>query len=74
MAKNQPATHTHDDSFQFTPTSASWPNAVEGFVAKLTRKRLRRGSVRGIVDLQAAIHRVKGAQQDGQAFRLDRQS
>ena len=29
----------------------------EGFFAKLTRKRLRRGSFRGIVDLQAAIHR-----------------
>lgn len=43
--------------FHFTPTSASWLNAVEGFFAKLTTKRLRRGSFRGIVDLQAAIHR-----------------
>jgi transposase len=43
--------------FHFTPTSASWLNAVEGFFAKLTTKRLRRGSCRGIVDLQAAIHR-----------------
>ncbi len=43
--------------FHFTPTSASWLNAVEGFFAKLTHKRLRRGSFRGIVDLQAAIHR-----------------
>jgi transposase len=43
--------------FHVTPTSASWLNAVEGFFAKLTSKRLRRGSFRGIVDLQAAIHR-----------------
>lgn len=43
--------------FHFTPTSASWLNAVEGFFAKLTRKRLRRGSFRGGVDLRAAIHR-----------------
>jgi len=43
--------------FHFTPTSASWLNAVEGFFAKLTRKRLRRASFRGIVELQAAIHR-----------------
>lgn len=44
--------------FHFTPPSASWLNAVEGFFAKLTRKRLRRASFSGIVDLQAAIHRV----------------
>src|SRR5215204_2059130 len=43
--------------FHFTPTSASWLNAVEGFVAKLTSKRLRRGIFSGIVDLQAAINR-----------------
>jgi transposase len=43
--------------FHFTPTSASWLNAVEGFFAKLTRQRLRRGSFVGLVDLQAAIHR-----------------
>jgi hypothetical protein len=40
-----------------TPTSASWLNAVEGFFAKLTRQRLRRGVFTGIVDLQAAINR-----------------
>src|SRR3954462_3577641 len=43
--------------FHFTPTSASWLNAVEGFFAKLTRQRLKRGVFRGIVDLQAAINR-----------------
>jgi hypothetical protein len=30
--------------FHFTPTSASWLNAVEGFFAKLTRQRLKRGA------------------------------
>jgi transposase len=30
-------------TFHFTPTSASWLNAVEGFFAKLTRQRLKRG-------------------------------
>ena len=40
-----------------TPTSASWLNAVEGFFAKLTRQRLKRGVFKGIVDLQAAINR-----------------
>jgi transposase len=29
--------------FHFTPTSASWLNAVEGFFAKLTRQRFKRG-------------------------------
>jgi transposase len=43
--------------FHFTPTSASWLNAVEGFFAKLTRRRLKRGVFRSIVDLQAAINR-----------------
>jgi len=43
--------------FHFTPASASWLNAVEGFFAKLTRQRLKRGVFKGIVDLQAAINR-----------------
>jgi len=43
--------------FHFTPTSASWLNAVEGFFAKLTNRRLKRGAFRSIVDLQAAINR-----------------
>jgi len=44
-------------TFHFTPTSASWLNAVEGFFAKLTRRRLQRGVFRSVVDLQAAINR-----------------
>ncbi len=43
--------------FHFTPTSSSWLNAVEGFFAKLTRRRLKRGVFRSISDLQAAINR-----------------
>jgi transposase len=47
-------------TFHFTPTSASWLNAVEGFFSALTRRRLRRGTFTGIVDLQAAIKRYIG--------------
>ena len=43
--------------FHFTPTSASWLNAVETFFSALTRRRLRRGIFCSIVDLQAAINR-----------------
>jgi transposase len=44
-------------TFHFTPTSASWLNAVEGFFAKLTRRRLQRGVFRSVNDLQTAINR-----------------
>jgi hypothetical protein len=44
-------------TFHFTPTSASWLNAIEGFFAKLTRQRLKRGVFRSVVDLQVAINR-----------------
>jgi transposase len=43
--------------FHFTPTSASWLNAIEGFFAKLTKKRLKRGVFRSLPDLKDAIHR-----------------
>ena len=42
--------------FHFTPTSCSWLNAVETFFSRLTRRRLRRGVFRSVVDLQAAIN------------------
>ncbi len=45
------------DVFHLTPTSCSWLNAVEGFFSKLTRRRLKRGVFRSIVELQAAINR-----------------
>jgi transposase len=43
--------------FHFTPTSCSWLNAVETFFATLTKRRLKRGAFRSVVDLQAAINR-----------------
>ena len=62
------AAHKHDKvrawlarhprwTFHFTPTSSSWLNAVEGFFAKLTRRRLKRGVFRSLTELQAAINR-----------------
>ncbi len=50
--QRHPRFHLH-----FTPTAASWLNAVEGFFAKLTKQRLKRGVFHSIVDLQAAINR-----------------
>ncbi len=43
--------------FHFTPTSESWLFSVEGFFAKLTRRRLRRGAFVSTADLQQAINR-----------------
>lgn len=44
-------------TFHFTPTSCSWLNAVEGFFAKLARRRLKRGTFVSVFDLQSAINR-----------------
>jgi transposase len=55
--------------FHFTPTSCSWLNAVETFFAKLTKRRLKRGVFRSIVDLQAAINRfIEEANHDPKPF------
>ena len=43
-------------TFHFTPTSASWLNAVENFFSKMTRQRIRRGVFHSIADLQTAIN------------------
>ena len=43
-------------TFHFTPTSASWLNAVENFFSKMMRQRIRRGVFRPIADPQAAIN------------------
>ena len=57
-------------TFHFTPTSASWINAVEGFSAKLTNRRLKRGVFHSIVAHQAAVNRfVKEAKQNSKPFR-----
>jgi len=62
------ATHKHPDvmewiekhprfAFHFTPTSASWLNAIEGLFATLTKRRLKRGVFRSLQELKVAIHR-----------------
>ena len=62
------AAHKHDKvrawlarhprwTFHFIPTSSSWLNAVEGFFAKLAKRRLKNGVFHSLVDLQAAINR-----------------
>jgi transposase len=44
-------------TFHFNPTSCSWFNAIERFLAILTERRLKDGVFRSVVDLQAAINR-----------------
>ncbi|NUB29806.1 IS630 family transposase [Azospirillum brasilense] len=62
------ATHTHPKVlawladhprwvFHFTPKSASWINAVEGFFSIITRRSIRRGVFKSVADLQDAIAR-----------------
>ena len=62
------ATHKHPDVmewiekhprfvFHFTPTSASWLNAIEGLFATLTKRRFKRGVFRSLQELKDAIHR-----------------
>jgi transposase len=43
--------------FHFTPTSASWLNAVEGFFSTITRRRIRRGVFKSVAELEEAIRR-----------------
>jgi transposase len=47
-------------TFHFVPTSCSWLNAIEGFFARLTRRRLKHGVFHSVGDLQAAINRFIG--------------
>ena len=46
----RPRFHTH-----FTPTSASWLNAVEGWFAQLERRALQRGTFTSVAELREAI-------------------
>jgi transposase len=56
-------------TFHFTPTSASWLNAVEGFFAKLTKRRLARGVFHSVEELKDAIERFLGkTNQDPRPF------
>jgi transposase len=45
-----PRFHLH-----FTPTSSSWLNLVERWLAEITRKRIRRGSFKSVPDLILTI-------------------
>jgi transposase len=42
--------------FHFTPTSASWLNAVEGLFALLSKRCLKRGVFRSLQELKHTIH------------------
>jgi transposase len=46
----RPRFHVH-----FTPTSASWINMVERWLAALTEKQIRRGAHRSVRELETAI-------------------
>ena len=39
----------------FTPTGSSWLNQVERWFADITRKQIRRGTLRSVADLIQAI-------------------
>jgi transposase len=55
--------------FHFTPTSASWLNAVENFFSVITRQRIRRGVFKSVVELQDAIRRyIKEHNEDAKPF------
>lgn len=43
-------------TLHFTPTSASWLNAVEGFFVELSRRKLQRSIFHSVVALQTAIN------------------
>ena len=58
--------------FHFTPTSASWLNAVEGFFSILTRRRLKRGVSSRSASCRKPSPLHPRAQQDPQTFRLDK--
>jgi transposase len=49
---NHPRFHLH-----FTPTSASWLNAVEGWFSQLERRALYRGVFTNVTELRNEIHR-----------------
>ena len=50
--ENHPRVHFH-----FTPTSASWLNAVESWFAQLERRSLYRGVFTSVLELRDEIHR-----------------
>jgi transposase len=53
-------------TFHFTPSSASWRYAVEGFLASIARRRHKRGVFRSVADLRDALN-LFVAETDGSA-------
>lgn len=74
------ATHKHPNvlkwlaghprwTFHFTPASASWLNAVEGFFSTITRRRIRRGVFKSAAELEDAINRyIKARNKTSEPF------
>ena len=56
--------------FHFTPKSCSWLNAVETLFSRLTRRRLKLGVFRSIVDLHQPLPRRNRCR--SQTLRVDR--
>jgi hypothetical protein len=48
--------HHRRQRFHFHSRPTPWLNAVEGFFAKLTNRRLKRGVFRSVADLEDAIN------------------
>jgi len=66
---------TRDGSSIFTPTSASWLNAVVGFFSIITRRQIRRGVFKSVADLEDAIRRyIQEHNRSSKTFRLDQNS
>jgi len=63
-------------TFHFTPASCSWLNAIEGFFAKLSNRRLKPGVFHSVVDLQATINRflAQHNQAEAKVLQVDRRS
>ena len=61
-------------TFHFTPTSASWTNAVEGFFSKLSRQRLRNAVFNSLDECVAAIegHIERHNASDARPFKWSR--
>jgi transposase len=56
-------------TFHFTPTSASWLNAIEGFFSTITRRKIRRGVFKSVDDLEDAIKRyIKAHNKNSKPF------
>ena len=56
-----------DWTFHFTPTSASWMNAVEGFFSKLARQRLRHSIFNSLEECTEAIESFIGHHNENKA-------